>query len=44
VLLGVAFVVSSIALALWPSRVAGRERHSCIGYFIFDLFCSPLAV
>jgi hypothetical protein len=43
VLLGVAFVVSSIALALWPSRFAGRKCYSCIGYFIFGLFLSPLA-
>jgi hypothetical protein len=33
-----------VAIAFWPARVAGRKRHSFIGYFIFSLFFFPLAL
>jgi hypothetical protein len=34
-------VRTSVAMAFWPARVAGRKRHSFFGYFVLSLiFCS----
>jgi hypothetical protein len=33
-----------IAIAFWPARVAGRNGHSFIGYFIFSLIFFPAAL
>lgn len=44
VLIGIAFLVIWIAIALWPARVARRKGHSFILYFIFSLIFFPLAL
>jgi hypothetical protein len=37
-------VVSWIAIAFWPARVAARKGQSFFGYFIFSLVFSPAAL
>jgi hypothetical protein len=44
VLWWILFAVIWIAIAFWPARVAGRNGHSFIGYFIFSLFFFPAAI
>ncbi len=41
---GIVVLCIWIALAFWPARVARRKGHSFLGYFIFSLFCFPLAL
>ena len=44
VILAVVFICIWVALAFWPARVAARNGHSFIGYFIFSLFVFPVAL
>ena len=44
VLWWILFAVIWIAIAFWPARVAGRNGHSFIGYFICSLFAFPAAL
>ena len=44
VIVAIAFLAISIALAFWPARVARRKGHSFLGYFIFSLVFFPLAL
>ena len=38
------FVLIWIAIAFWAARVAGRKGYSFIGFFIFGLFFSLVAL
>ncbi len=41
---GIIGLIIWILIAFWPARVAGRKRHSWLGYFILSLFFFPLAL
>ena len=38
------FLLIWIAIAFWSARVAGREGHSFVGYFLFSLLFFPAAL
>jgi uncharacterized membrane protein SirB2 len=42
--LGIIGLIIWIAIAFWPVRVARRQGHSFIGYFILSLIFFPLAL
>ncbi len=42
--LGIIGIIIWIAIAFWPTRVAGRKGHSFIGYFFLSLLFFPLAL
>ncbi len=42
--IGIIGLIIWIAIAFWPARVAWREEHSFIGFFILSLFFFPLAL
>ncbi len=38
------FVITWVAIAFWPARVASRKGHSWLLFFIFSLFFFPAAI
>ena len=40
----VLFIVTAVAIALWPPRVAARKGHSFFLYFLFSLLFFPAAL
>ena len=38
------FLITWIAIAFWPARVAARKGHSFFGYFVFSLVFFPAAL
>ena len=41
---GILLFIVWVLIAFWPARVARRNGHSFILYFIFSLICFPLAL
>ena len=44
VIVGILALCIWVALAFWPTRVAGRKGHSFLGYFLLSLLFFPLAL
>jgi hypothetical protein len=40
----IVFMISWIAIAFWPARVAARKGHSFFGYFLFSIVFFPAAL